>query len=553
MIRHATNFSSRHTPLPPLPPGEGCGEGRTEGASDFPSPQPSPGRRGGNAASRPTFHGGCGQVGYRRGSILITAMWVMVILGALVIVFARAMRVELAAAANRASANQADAIELGAEQYVLSQVDNIDGEADYVLSLPGEALTLSDSSAAPTGYFWLMRPAANESTYEFGIIDEASKLNLNYANQAQMIQLPGINTEFADSIIDWIDTDSNVTGGDGAESDYYSSLPEPYQAKNQPMETPGELQLVKGFDPTQMWGIDRNRNGVVEPGEASQGSMSMNSNGVSSNRGIAPFVTVFTAEPTTDMQGNARINVNSLATGVGGRNGVAAGGRSGGGGRTVGRTGGGNSAAANQLLQVLEKGMSASKAQAAVQAAQDRGPFTSIFDFAQKANLTSQDIRPIADSLSFVTGNATSLPGLIDVATAPREVLLTLPGLQPSDVDTLIAERQTTDTSSIAWVSDAMSMANAAKIGPYITNRSFFYSADIVAVSPDGRAFKRVYIVVDARLSPAKIIYRQDKTQFGWPLPEQVRNSLRQGLGPGSSIQGTVASGGGGFGQMGPR
>jgi type II secretory pathway component PulK len=488
----------------------------------------------------------------RRGSILITAMWVMVILGALVIVFARAMRVELAAAANRASANQADAIELGAEQYVLSQADNIDGEADYVLSLPGEALTLSDSSAAPTGYFWLMRPSANENTYEFGIIDEASKLNLNYANQAQMVQLPGITTEFADSIIDWIDTDSNTTGGDGGESDYYSSLPEPYQAKNQPMETPGELQLVKGFDPTQVWGIDRNRNGVIEPGETAQGSTSMNSNGVSSNRGIAPFVTVFTAEPTTDMQGNARINVNSLSTGVGGRNGVAAGGRSGGGGRTVGRAGG-NSAAANQLLQVLEKGMSASKAQAAVQAAQDRGPFTSIFDFAQKANLSSQDIRPIADSLSFITGNATSLPGLIDVATAPREVLLTLPGLQPSDVDTLIAERQTTDTSSIAWVSDAMSMANAAKIGPYITNRSFFYSADIVAVSPDGRAFKRVYIVVDARLSPAKIIYRQDKTQFGWPLPEQVRNSLRQGLGPGPTIQGMVASGGSGFGQMGPR
>ena len=493
------------------------------------------------------------ETGFRRGSILITAMWVMVILGALVIVFARSMRVELAAAANRASANQADAVELGAEQYVMGMVDNIDGEADYVLSLPGEALTLGDPTTGATAYFWLLRPSANENTYEFGITDEASKLNLNTASQAAVIQLPGITSEFADSIIDWIDADSNVTNGDGAESDYYGSLPEPYLAKNQAMETPGELQLVKGFDPSLMWGIDRNRNGVVEPGETAQGSMSMNSNGVSSNRGIAPFITVFTAEPTTDLQGNPRVNVNSLsAGGVGGRNGVAAGGRSGGGGRTVATGGGGNSAAANQLQQLLQKSMSASKAQAAATAAQTRGPFTSIFDFALKANLTSQDIRPVADELSFVTGAATSVTGLIDVATAPREVLLTLPNIQPSDVDTLIAERQTTDTSSIAWVSDALPMATAAKIGQYITNRSFFYSAEIVAVSPDGRAFKRVFIVVDARLSPAKIVYRQDKTQYGWPLPEQVRESLRHGLGPGPSIQGSIASGGGSsFGPMG--
>jgi len=131
-------------------------------------------------------------------------------------------------------------------------------------------------------------------------------------------------------------------------------------------------------------------------------------------------------------------------------------------------------------------------------------------------------------------------------------VLLTLPGFQPNDVDAIIGERQSADTSSIMWLGNAMSMQKAAQIGQYITNRSFIYSADIVAVSGDGRAFKRVRIVVDARTSPAKIMYRKDLTTYGWPLPEAVRTSLRQGKGPGPSL--TSGTGiGGGLGGMGLR
>jgi len=214
---------------------------------------------------------------------------------------------------------------------------------------------------------------------------------------------------------------------------------------------------------------------------------------------------------------------------------------------------GGGGASGTQLQQVLSQSMSASKAQAAVQAAQNRGPFTSIFDFAQKAGLTSADLTPVADKLSF--GTATTSTGLININTAPREVLLTLPGLQPNDADAIIGERQRADTSSIMWLGDAMSMQKAAQIGQYVTNRSFIYSADIVAVSGDGRAFKRVRVVVDARTSPAKILYRKDLTSYGWPLPESVRTSLRDGKGPGASLAGGTGLGGGlgGMGGMGLR
>ena len=50
-----------------------------------------------------------------------------------------------------------------------------------------------------------------------------------------------------DSYGDWIDEDENARS-DGAESDYYySKLEHPYTAKNGPLDTVGELLLVRGF------------------------------------------------------------------------------------------------------------------------------------------------------------------------------------------------------------------------------------------------------------------------------------------------------------------
>ena len=69
----------------------------------------------------------------------------------------------------------------------------------------------------------------------------------------------------------------------------------------------------------------------------------------------------------------------------------------------------------------------------------------------------------------------------------------------------------------------------APKILDLVTTLSYQYSADVVAVSPNGRAFKRVRIVVDAQQSPAKIVYRRDLTNLGWPLDPAIRDDLRNG------------------------
>jgi hypothetical protein len=129
--------------------------------------------------------------------------------------------------------------------------------------------------------------------------------------------------------------------------------------------------------------------------------------------------------------------------------------------------------------------------------------------------------------------------GLINVNTAPLQVLECIPGLSETDAQSLIATRAGTQTTGTAWVSQALGPAKAQAMTPFITGVSYQYSADIVAISGDARAFKRVRIVVDARTQPAKIVYRKDLTSLGFPLPDEVRTSLRAGKGVPGDVTGT--------------
>ncbi len=156
-------------------------------------------------------------------------------------------------------------------------------------------------------------------------------------------------------------------------------------------------------------------------------------------------------------------------------------------------------------------------------------PFRNILDFYYRTGLTMEEFQPIADRLT--TSRDEELVGLINVNTAPRQVLLCLPELDESDVDALIERRMETgaDLSSVAWVADALPAEKGIAIGGHITVRSFQYSADIVSVSGDGRAYKRYRVVVDARSSPPRVLYRKDLTHLGWPLAPEIITALRTG------------------------
>ena len=97
-----------------------------------------------------------------------------------------------------------------------------------------------------------------------------------------------------------------------------------------------------------------------------------------------------------------------------------------------------------------------------------------------------EEFEQIADSLT--TTDEEVLRGLVNVNTAPKEVLMCLPGLEESDAEALVSYRKSNDgLDSIAWVTKVLDQDKAVAIGGAITTRSFQYSADIVAAAADGR------------------------------------------------------------------
>ena len=58
----------------------------------------------------------------------------------------------------------------------------------------------------------------------------------------------GLDPALALAVLDWVDADSDLAAGSGAEDAYYLALPRPHRAANRPMAQLEELYLVRGFD-----------------------------------------------------------------------------------------------------------------------------------------------------------------------------------------------------------------------------------------------------------------------------------------------------------------
>ena len=109
-------------------------------------------------------------------------------------------------------------------------------------------------------------------------------------------------------------------------------------------------------------------------------------------------------------------------------------------------------------------------------------------------------------------------------------MLLCLPELEESDVDALLSRRDSGEgLESIAWVTEVLDQEKAVAVGSYITTRSFQYSADILGIAANGRAYKRYKAVFDMSAQTPKIVYWKSMTHFGWPLNEYIVAALRKG------------------------
>jgi DNA uptake protein ComE-like DNA-binding protein len=460
----------------------------------------------------------------QRGSTLVIVLWIAFGLVSLTLYFAHSMTFELRASDNRVCGIAAEQAIDGAARYI-----------SYVLANQPTNGVLPDATtyacaAVPVGeaHFWLIGRETNQMLtvpqISFGLVDEASKLNLNSATSNMLVFLPRMNLDLTQAILDWRDTN----GGSFSQT-YYAMLHPPYECKCAPFETVDELRLLYGADMDTLVGEDANRNGILDPDENDE-----NHDG-QPNPGVLEYVTVYSREPTTNVDGTVRLNI-----------------------RTV------NSSSSGELRSLLATNLTDSRAQqimqqlglvastpsrggasgqgrntsAAAAAAATTASFSSPLDFYLKSGMTLEEFGSIANKITVTNG--VYIEGRVNVNTASAAVLACLPGISdtPDLAQTLVTYRETNPDklTSVAWVADALGQNNASALQALravdcLTTLSYQFSADIAAVGPHGRGYRRMYFVFDTCDGTPKIIYRQDRSHLGWALGKQVRQVWLASLG----------------------
>jgi DNA uptake protein ComE-like DNA-binding protein len=432
----------------------------------------------------------------RRGSVLIIVMWVCLGLVALTLYFANAMSSELRAAENRVVEIEARQAVAGGVRYAAYVLANFaaNGAVPDILDYKAEALPVGEAT------FWLIGREPNElATNEpyFGLVDEASKLNLNTATRGMLEALPGMTPELAEAIISWRRTASADSALGGNADNTYARLDPPRLNKGAPFETVDELRLVYGATLEILFGEDINRNGVLDFNEddGEQTAPRDNQDG-QLLAGILEYVTVYSRQPNTRSDGSRRVNIANAQ----GRQ------------QTLGRL----------LFQRFG-------GQRAVEIIRNVGDANlgSVAEFMVVSRMTPEEFAQIhADVTASAAG---SVAGLVNVNTASATVLACIPGIGPENAATLVAYRAANPDvlTSFAWLTQILPRGNIVRAGPYLTDQSYQFSADVAAVGRFGRGYGREKVIFDLSTTTPRIVYRQDLSPYGWALGARVRQAFK--------------------------
>jgi type II secretory pathway component PulK len=472
----------------------------------------------------------------QRGSVLVIVLWIAFGLVSLALYFANSMNFELRASDNRVSAMAADQAIEGAERYI-----NYLLTQQVINGSNGVFLALNDAQCrdVPVGdaHFWIIGRDTNNPVGPgqmcFGLVDEASKLNLNMAashplsTSNQIIWLPRMTADLTQAILDWVSTNGN-----GPTVTYYAMQQPAYQCKCDLFETVDELRLLYGADMDTLVGEDANRNGILDPNETDD-----NQNGML-DPGVLEYFTVYTREPNTNSSGTARVNVSTVTSGstelisllqtnfgdaratqilgnlglVSAPSRAPSGGASGtsGGGASATSGGGGRSPAPGGTTTVTNK---------------------SPLEFYVKSGMTSAEFALIGTNLTTTSGSY--VEGRVNINTASAAVLACLVGGDTGVAQQLVNYRQSNpnNLTTIAWIIDALGQSypealTALEARDYITTQSYQFTADIAALGPYGRGYRRVKFIFDTSDGTPRIVYRQDLTHLGWALGKEVRQNL---------------------------
>ncbi|MBN1488392.1 MAG: general secretion pathway protein GspK [Phycisphaerae bacterium] len=114
--------------------------------------------------------------------------------------------------------------------------------------------------------------------------------------------------------------------------------------------------------------------------------------------------------------------------------------------------------------------------------------------------------------------------GLINVNTAGRPVLMTLPGITEQEVDSIISTRLNVDAetkATPAWlaIQGVVSNETFARIGPHLTARSLQFTVESFGFADHEGTYRRLQVIVEMRGQVEQILYWRDITPLGLSYP----------------------------------
>ncbi len=417
----------------------------------------------------------------KKGIIIVTVMWIVVLLTAMVAVMGRSARLD--------SRIRHAATELTRCRWACR------AGIDTAVAILHQDTTESDSLFD----LWSDNPEDLEDVllqdcrFTVAVTDEASKININFATKDQLMALPEMTEEIADAIVDWRDRDDDISGG-GVEGGYYENLPYGYKIRNGPFRTIRELLLIKGVTEELFYG-------PKDPQTVTTG--------YGANEGWINYLTCYSVDNDTDADGNRRLNINSadqrtLESSLNLSPGQA---------RWIvdNRPGGGYASIADIINDNSpEKPADSSAASANANATN-----------ANAANATEAipiDLQTFADIADRITvSSRRSVPAKVNVNTADLTVLAVLMG--GDDQSYTIAEKIVTYSAGLFYGmesigellgAEGLSVEQFKKVANFITTRSNIYNISCTATADrngDDGAQLTTETVIDRTAVPPTVLF----------------------------------------------
>ncbi len=415
-----------------------------------------------------------------RAVALVMVLWVVLVASVMLLGVMRASRTQASLAHAELSAVQAHWLARAGVEQAMAVLEDDDPASDSTFERWYRDETVFEKVSLGSGTF-SVHSAADDNRP--GLDDESARVNLNIADKNQLTELKTLSDGQINALLEWRAAAPSTPGGGGAgaganqnqsKGGYYVQLQFPYEMRGKDLQTHRELFLIQGFEDRSFFG---------------------KSNSVLGATGSAAQTTVYSYQPNHDRKGTQRVNFNSasaqqlqerfnftpqLAQAVQqGRNpqyqnlgallNIRAGPGPGGGGDQNNQQTGGEPPVSQITMDWLAA-------------------------HAEEISLTSE----------------TRLPGKINLNTAPREVLITLPGMSSDLADRVIASR----SSSGGVFKTLKDLLDRHVIEPNglrgmidrVTVRSDVFSVESIGVSASGLE-RRIFAVIDRGEPQMKILY----------------------------------------------